>query len=163
MTPPELLPEPCPVCGRKAIIGEGKKTGCQMHGEPMQAATVSCRPDCFGRPFVSAGDIYNGGKLKARQEAIKIWNEKCHASVADLVQRELAEAYAALDKLAAAAMEANRSANSSFSEADFELHYTGFAEKMAALHVHAHDACKLIDAHDEKHAAVIARSSGEKS
>lgn len=65
---------PC-FCGRPPIRGMAKKTSCQMHGEPSQAVTLHCRPDCFARPFVSAGDVYNGGKEKAYQEAEKIWND----------------------------------------------------------------------------------------
>jgi hypothetical protein len=54
----------------------GKKQGCQLHGEPSQSVTMHCRKNCIGKIWVEAGDIYNGGKEEATQEAIEVWNKK---------------------------------------------------------------------------------------
>ena len=51
-----------------------------------------------------------------------------------------------LHKLTIAANAAHKSAEGSFSEADFELHYSGFGEAMAALYVQTYAAEKLLAA-----------------
>lgn len=79
----------CPFCGKKPIIGLGKKEGCSLHGEPMQSVTVSC--SCEFHPSISAGDIYNGGKFEAQQEAITRWNKRALQSQPVMVG-ELVEA-----------------------------------------------------------------------
>jgi hypothetical protein len=77
---PELLP--CPFCGCNPKISLGKKTHCQLHGEPSQGFIVFCDwRDCVAKPKVEAGNIYNGigdeiYKKEAREEAIKAWNTR---------------------------------------------------------------------------------------
>ncbi len=80
----------CPFCGRKPIIGLGKKQGCQLHGEPMQSVTVSC--SCEFHPAVHTGDINNGGKFKAQQEAIAKWNTRASTPPAPQAEGEVANA-----------------------------------------------------------------------
>ena len=69
--------KPCPWCGCQPIIHLGKKTGCQLHGEPMQGIVIECNfHGCPVRPRLQAGDIYNGGQDKAKQEATVLWNTR---------------------------------------------------------------------------------------
>ncbi len=43
----------------------------------MQSVTIFCKWDkCPAQPKISAGNIFNGGKPKAIQEAIAIWNTR---------------------------------------------------------------------------------------
>lgn len=71
----KLLPCPCPFCKKKPIFGLTKKTGCQLHGDPIQNATLFCNnSQCHAKPCVFGGNIFNGGEYKARLEAVKKWN-----------------------------------------------------------------------------------------
>lgn len=78
----ELKPLTCPFCGCIPKINPAKKTHCQLHGEPSQKMAVYCDwKDCFAKPRVEAGDIYNGigdaiYKKEATNEAIKVWNTR---------------------------------------------------------------------------------------
>ena len=55
----------------------GKKGHCQLHGDPYQAIEVYCFENyCPAKPKVAAGDVYNGGESKAREEAINLWNRR---------------------------------------------------------------------------------------
>jgi hypothetical protein len=72
--------ENCPFCGAVPKIEHAKITYCQLHGEPAQEIIVKCKnPDCSSNPSVRAGDVYNGGVDKARQEAISKWNTRKEA------------------------------------------------------------------------------------
>ncbi len=69
--------KPCPFCGNIPFIDLGKRGNCQLHGEPFQSVIVHCKKsDCAAKPSVQAGDIYNGGKEKAENEAIGVWNRR---------------------------------------------------------------------------------------
>lgn len=50
----------CPFCGSKPTKGLTKKTGCQMHGDPIQYATIACNK-CEFKPSCVGGCIYRGG------------------------------------------------------------------------------------------------------
>ena len=55
----------------------GKQGSCQLHGEPFQAIQIHCKKhECPAKPRVSAGDIFNGGRPKAEDEAIALWNKR---------------------------------------------------------------------------------------
>jgi phage terminase large subunit GpA-like protein len=70
-------PLPCPFCGGAPRMDLAKKTYCQLHGEPAQAVRVYCyHSGCDARPSVSAGDVFNGGEVRARAEAIERWNRR---------------------------------------------------------------------------------------
>ena len=65
----------CEFSGIKPEIGHAKITHCSLHGDPAQEIFVRCKKhDCPARPKVSAGDVYNGGVEKAREEAILKWS-----------------------------------------------------------------------------------------
>lgn len=67
----------CPFCGSVPYIDLGKRGNCQLHGEPYQSVIVHCKnTSCAARPSITAGDIYNGGKPKAEDEAIALWNRR---------------------------------------------------------------------------------------
>lgn len=68
--------KPCPWCGCKAVRGMTKKRGCQMHGEPIQEATVYCNSQsCPARPMICGRlNIHESGKDAANKEASEIWN-----------------------------------------------------------------------------------------
>lgn len=76
----------CPFCGRKPTFGLTKKTGCQMHGDPIQRVTLFCNnTKCEAKPFVTGGDRYSHGETgaffkegekQARDLAIKYWNTR---------------------------------------------------------------------------------------
>ena len=69
--------KPCPFCGSIPYIDQGKLNHCQLHGEPMQSIIVHCKKhECAAKPSVSAGDIHNGGLVKAQEEAITLWNRR---------------------------------------------------------------------------------------
>jgi hypothetical protein len=83
MTSNEL--KPCPFCGKQPSFGLGKKTGCQLHGDPIQYVDLACRnTNCHVRPRVSGGDRYSSGYedgplfKKCEQEARQIAVEKWH-------------------------------------------------------------------------------------
>ncbi len=72
----------CQFCGKKPVFGLTKKTGCQLHGDPVQYVTLGCKfSDCPAKPSVLGGDIYQNGegkyfeetKVKARNLAIDKW------------------------------------------------------------------------------------------
>jgi hypothetical protein len=72
--------KPCPFCGTRPVKGLTKKTGCQMHGDPIQHATIGCTK-CEFRPHCTGGDIYRGSetpkyKEEAYAEAAKKWNTR---------------------------------------------------------------------------------------
>jgi hypothetical protein len=67
----------CPFCGSKPKIKLGKKGHCQLHGDPYQGVVIYCdNHECKIKCGVEAGDIYNGGETKAREEVKKIWNTR---------------------------------------------------------------------------------------
>ena len=79
----ELLP--CPFCGSRPIIREGKKGHCQLHGDPYQGIKVSCpNSGCAAWAGLEAGDIYNGGIDKAKDTAITAWNRRTDLSQASV-------------------------------------------------------------------------------
>ena len=81
-TSEKLLPKPegCPFCGSQPRIERGKRGSCQLHGEPFQGVVIRCaKHECPVKPKVQAGDIFNGGEEKAKQEAIQIWNTRIPA------------------------------------------------------------------------------------
>lgn len=74
----------CQFCGKKPVFGLTKKTGCQLHGDPVQYVTLGCKfSDCPAKPSVLGGDIYQNGegkyfeetKVKARNLAIDKWGK----------------------------------------------------------------------------------------
>lgn len=67
--------KPCPFCGSTPKIELGKKQYCQTHGDPSQEVIVRC-PNRYHTVIVGAGDVYNGGEAKAREEAIERWNTR---------------------------------------------------------------------------------------
>ncbi len=79
-TPIEAL-KPCPFCKKKMTRGLTKKTGCQMHGDPVQYVTLSCGYQyCPVRPSITGGCRYRGGdkpkfEAEERQELEKQWND----------------------------------------------------------------------------------------
>jgi hypothetical protein len=76
----------------KPVTGLAKHHHCQLHGEPSQAVIVRCKTVlCPAKPCVAAGDIYNGGKEKARNEAIAKWNVAIASTELERLTRENAE------------------------------------------------------------------------
>lgn len=68
---------PCPFCGGKPVVQDGKKGHCQLHGDPFQGMRIYCKTNgCPAHAGLERGDIYNGGKEKAREEAIAAWNRR---------------------------------------------------------------------------------------
>lgn len=81
-------PLPCPFCGSNPQWGLTKKTGCQLHGEPIQYVTLGCQK-CPARPQVMGGDRYSNGETgeffkegerRAREQATKVWNTRVSIS-----------------------------------------------------------------------------------
>lgn len=69
--------KPCPFCGSIPYIDLGKRGTCQLHGEPFQSVLIHCKKhECPAHPSIAAGDIYNGGKELAEDEAIEKWNTR---------------------------------------------------------------------------------------
>lgn len=67
----------CPFCNSQPFIEDGKRGSCQLHGEPFQPIIIRCKKhECHAKPSISWGDIYNGGRLKAIQEAAQKWNKR---------------------------------------------------------------------------------------
>lgn len=65
-TPPEAQAMPdkptCPFCKRGMTPGLTKKTGCQLHGDPIQYVTLSCSNQfCRVRPSITGGCAWRGG------------------------------------------------------------------------------------------------------
>ena len=76
-----LFLKECPFCGSKPFIELGKRGSCQLHGEPYQAIVIRCKKhECPAKPRIEAGDIYNGGEGKAKNEAANIWNTRTGAT-----------------------------------------------------------------------------------
>ncbi len=81
---PEILG--CPWCDKQPQWGLTKKTGCQMHGDPIQYVTLGCNnPKCEVKPHVTGGDRYSNGETgrffvegekRARELAAKYWNKR---------------------------------------------------------------------------------------
>lgn len=75
---PEL--KPCPFCKGKMSKGLTKKTGCQMHGDPIQYVTLLCsNPSCPVKPFITGGCRYRGGdepeyEAEERKRLAEKWN-----------------------------------------------------------------------------------------
>lgn len=82
----------CPFCGCAPSMHLGKRTGCQLHGDPSQPVVIKCNYEkCPAKPMITAGDVYAGcdtvtpeNKLKAEQEAAEIWNRRRQAEKGDL-------------------------------------------------------------------------------
>lgn len=84
----------CPFCGSTPEIGHAKITHCSLHGDPAQEIFVRCKKhECLARPKVSAGDVYNGGLEKARQEAIEKWNVRVPVNSHDELLEAAKDAY----------------------------------------------------------------------
>lgn len=81
---PEL--KVCPFCGGVPTFGLTKRTGCQLHGDPIQYVIIGCRNDkCKFKPSVTGGDRYahgetgaffEKGEREAKELAIKYWNDR---------------------------------------------------------------------------------------
>jgi hypothetical protein len=79
-------PLPCPYCGIMPLWGLTPRTGCQLHGEPIQHLKLSCKnKDCHARPEVKGGDKFRYGETgewlkkgndEARELTIKRWNTR---------------------------------------------------------------------------------------
>jgi len=77
---------PCPFCGSEPTFGLTKRTGCQLHGDPIQYVLLGCRNDkCRVNPGVTGGDRYahgetgkffEHGERAAKELAIKYWNDR---------------------------------------------------------------------------------------
>ena len=76
--------KPCPFCGKQPQFGLQKKTGCQLHGDPIQNVTLSCKNQfCHAKPCVVGGDRYASGyekgekfkecEQRAKDLAVKYW------------------------------------------------------------------------------------------
>lgn len=86
---------PCPFCGARPIIREGKKGYCQLHGEPNQGIKVFCPTSgCGAAAGVEAGDIYDNGVDKAKSEAVASWNRRAPALIDLLAVAESVVAWA---------------------------------------------------------------------
>ena len=72
---------PCPFCGSNPTIFLGKKSHCQLHGEPMQSVIIECRK-CY-QAKTCGGDVYNGGEQKAKFDVAEKWNTRANAQPAD--------------------------------------------------------------------------------
>lgn len=97
-TPTPLV---CPFCGSIPEIGHAKITHCSLHGDPAQEIFVRCKKhECVARPKVSAGDVYNGGLEKARQEAIEKWNVRVPVNSHDELLEANQAMQAALNQIA---------------------------------------------------------------
>ncbi len=121
-TMPELLP--CPWCGKKPIVGLGKKGSCQLHGEPYQCVVISCTwQECPARPCVSRGDIYNGGRPLAQKEAAEVWNTRANApgkiSGADLAK--VRDELIGIQNIALSGLCAHRGKNHYFEKISMEV------------------------------------------
>ena len=79
---------PCPFCGKTPRLEKGKKSFCQLHGEPSQPMIVRCANTSCCRPQWAAGDVFNGGEEKAKLEVIEKWNTR-HISEEDVEALEL--------------------------------------------------------------------------
>ena len=71
---------PCPFCGSKPTFGYTKKTGCQLHGDPIQYVTLGCKK-CEFKPGIVGGCRYRGSDTPkyendARSETIEKWNTR---------------------------------------------------------------------------------------
>ena len=65
----------CPFCKGEAKIFLGKLQHCQLHGEPFQYVLIKCKSG-YHTCQVTGGDVYNGGRELATEEAIKAWNTR---------------------------------------------------------------------------------------
>ena len=84
----------CEYCGGKAVKGLSKKTGCQLHGDPIQYAILTCSR--CERPKIVGGCIYRGGekpkyKDEAYQQAAKIWNTRPRTKASAAIARIVGE------------------------------------------------------------------------
>lgn len=69
--------KPCPFCGQLPFWELGKQNSCQLHGEPYQAVVIRCKDvDCWVKPKVEGGDIFNGGEGQARRKVAERWNRQ---------------------------------------------------------------------------------------
>jgi len=69
--------EPCPFCGGRPRAILGKKGHCQLHGDPFQPVIIQCKNgNCRIKPQVEGGDIFNGGEVRAHNEAAARWNTR---------------------------------------------------------------------------------------
>lgn len=73
----------CPFCGGKPTRGMTPKTGCQLHGDPIQYVTVSCKNNgCPATPGVKGRKCrYSGADepkyhKEATASAIEVWNTR---------------------------------------------------------------------------------------
>lgn len=86
-------PVNCPFCKKPPRFSLGKKTGCSLHGEPMQDVLLVCdNRDCPAKPSVRGGDRYalgetgehfKRGEKQAREKAVEKWNQ-CAVPQAEL-------------------------------------------------------------------------------
>jgi len=71
---------PCPFCKGKMTRGLGAKTGCQMHGDPIQHVLLKCRnQSCPVKPEMRGDDRYRGSEepkydKQVRDELDDRWN-----------------------------------------------------------------------------------------
>ncbi len=91
----------CPWCDKQPQWGLTKKTGCQMHGDPIQYVTLGCNnPKCEVKPHVTGGDRYSNGETgrffvegekRARELAAKYWNTRPTVTPTDTAMEDAAQ------------------------------------------------------------------------
>lgn len=80
--------KPCPFCGSKPVVEQGKVHYCQLHGDPFQAVIIKCKNSgCPARPKVEDGDIHNGGFHQARDKAASSWNNRAPDDRDELLEK----------------------------------------------------------------------------
>lgn len=78
----------CPFCDVLPVKGLTQKTGCQLHGDPIQYVTVSCKNNkCPAKPTVKGtvcrynGDDKPNNHVKATLSAIQVWNTRANSTL----------------------------------------------------------------------------------
>lgn len=82
--------KPCPFCASNPVVENGKTTYCQLDGGPIQPIIIRCKKhECYSRPSVSGGDIHNGGRQKAIEEAARRWDGRIESDKHDALVEAL--------------------------------------------------------------------------
>jgi hypothetical protein len=85
--PEQIELSDCPFCGVKPKFGLTKRTGCQLHGDPIQYVTLACvEKKCPAKPQITGRhDIYWQGEdkgcvkvqeLEAKKLLADVWNTR---------------------------------------------------------------------------------------